>query len=272
MHDILAPARQFSQWKSSVEYAARLAAAIDGSLTAIYSAVTPTDVIDAAPAPLAQEIMEICRDEAAAALGAGSAFAKWAHGYGVKSCTWHVADVAEETAVAAAAKWHDLVVLERPDAPSASHVGEIGRILLGADVPCIIVSPGMVVPAFDSIAIAWNGTVESARALHAALPLLERAGRILLIHGEGGTEWSAPGFSADAAASYLRGHRLNIERCRIDPDPAVAGREILASAARHDARLLVMGAYGRTRLSEWMLGGATRHALQHAHIPLFMRH
>jgi nucleotide-binding universal stress UspA family protein len=33
-----------------------------------------------------------------------------------------------------------------------------------------------------------------------------------------------------------------------------------------------MGAWGRTRFSEWMLGGATHHVLNHADIPVLMRH
>jgi len=51
-----------------------------------------------------------------------------------------------------------------------------------------------------------------------------------------------------------------------------AGPAILAAAAGASADILVMGAYGRSRFSEWMLGGVTLHVLENAALPLFLRH
>ena len=62
------------------------------------------------------------------------------------------------------------------------------------------------------------------------------------------------------------------ERVNIAADSEHAGATILAQAERVSADLLVLGAYGRTRFSEWFLGGVTRHVLQHARLPLLMRH
>ena len=51
-----------------------------------------------------------------------------------------------------------------------------------------------------------------------------------------------------------------------------AGEALLEAARDVGADLLVMGAYGRSRFSEWALGGATRHVLTHAQMPVLMRH
>ncbi len=55
------------------------------------------------------------------------------------------------------------------------------------------------------------------------------------------------------------------------PD-AEAGTAILGSAADRGADLIVMGAYGHSRFREWILGGATRHVLEHMQVPVFMAH
>lgn len=111
------------------------------------------------------------------------------------------------------------------------------------------------------------------RALHGALPLLRRARKIVLIHGERSEPFSSvgwkPPFSID---DYLKSHALQVTQqpCAVDGDGA--GAELLRIANSAGADLLVMGAYGRSRFSEWVLGGATRHVLEHGDLPVFMRH
>jgi len=72
--------------------------------------------------------------------------------------------------------------------------------------------------------------------------------------------------------SHLRRHGIDPEQREIAADESDAGAALLDSAAALRADLLVMGAYGRNRFSEWIFGGATRHVLRHAGIPVLMRH
>lgn len=146
-------------------------------------------------------------------------------------------------------------------------------MLLAVDIPCIVVPAEFGDFRLDTIAVAWNGSAQSERAVHSSLPLLRRASRVVLIDGSHIEPVVAPG--ADPTRNleqYLTGYDIGVTRIRIDPDTAHAGQEILAAAFDGSADLLVMGAYGRARFSEWMFGGATRHILEHARLPLFMRH
>jgi len=59
---------------------------------------------------------------------------------------------------------------------------------------------------------------------------------------------------------------------KVGVEDADAGSAILAVAAREAADLVIMGAYGRSWLSEWILGGATRHILSHMNVPVLMAH
>jgi nucleotide-binding universal stress UspA family protein len=122
----------------------------------------------------------------------------------------------------------------------------------------------------ETIAIAWNGSTQSARAVHAALPLLQQARRIAILRVD----------DADAAGEvdriepdeFLRRHGLRCEHFDLQGRADDAGAALLAGAARIFADMLVLGAYGTGRFSEWIFGGVTRHVLQHVALPLFMRH
>jgi nucleotide-binding universal stress UspA family protein len=74
--------------------------------------------------------------------------------------------------------------------------------------------------------------------------------------------------SLEAAAAMLRRHGLTVQPHKVDEPDGNAGEVLLAQAAAHAADLLVMGAYGHTRLREMVFGGATRHVLREATLPV----
>jgi nucleotide-binding universal stress UspA family protein len=71
--------------------------------------------------------------------------------------------------------------------------------------------------------------------------------------------------------AWLERHGVTVEWQRFDGG-GHTGRALLEAARTMDANLLVMGAWGRSRLSELALGGATRYVLDHTHLPLLMAH
>jgi nucleotide-binding universal stress UspA family protein len=83
-----------------------------------------------------------------------------------------------------------------------------------------------------------------------------------------GLEWEPPFNIMD----YLRRHGVTAEQRTIHAKHDDVGQVLLDEAMKFRADMLVMGAYGRSRFSEWMLGGATRHVLTWADIPVLMRH
>jgi nucleotide-binding universal stress UspA family protein len=71
--------------------------------------------------------------------------------------------------------------------------------------------------------------------------------------------------------AWLARQGVTVEWERFDDSPHT-GKALLDEARAMDADLLVMGAWGRSRLSELVLGGATRHVLDHTHLPVLMAH
>lgn len=274
MQDILAYTSSFATWSRGPAYAARMAAALDASLTGLYVSPSPLALVPAYETPeLMTYVLEGIRELVESATAAAPAFVRWAGEHGAKRAAWQVAEGELSSVLAHIGNWHDLLVLERTPVPQES-MAELGRIVLSVEIPCLLVPPeGTPAPAPACIAVAWNGSPEAIRAIHAARPLLARASRVVVLSGTQRKplteiDWK-PAFELDA---YLRRHGVHAEQRTLSASGEEAGPALLAAAAEVGAGLLVMGAYGRTRFSEWFFGGATRHVLGHAGMAVLMRH
>jgi len=273
MRDILAHASNHAAPTRSMRYAAETAKIFDASLTGIFVSepIMPLSPLDI---PLVPEIYGAAGQITGEAMAYEPKFHQWASAAGVMRHKWRVASAFFTAALASAANWHDVLVLESGgNAPWAS-VPMLGHALVTCGVPCFVVPESYARPAaFDSIVIASHGSPESIRAAHAALPLLKRAKRILLIQDKQDDAFSTVDFRpAFSLQGHLQRHGLQFTTQTLDESGEHVGAKILAASEAADADVLVMGAYGRTRFSEWILGGATRHVLDKARLPVFMRH
>lgn len=268
MRDILVPLTTLHSRTGNVAYAAALAKRCDAALTGLYALPVYTGLPDVPSPMLLAEAVEIAAECRRTALDAGPTFARWAQAYGLGRAGWHVAQGWPPQVVARAACWHDLVVLERHTVTEWGSVGCLGEQLLSIDAPCIVVPERVESPPPERIALAWNGSVEALRAIRAALPLLDRASEIVLLHAQTGQSRAD---DPDIGA-WLERHGYAVTHCTDAIPEARAGAALLEAATAARADLLVMGAYGHSRLREWVLGGATRHVLDHMTLPVLMAH
>jgi len=272
VQDILSYVGQLSRWRDDTRYAADLAARVGASLTGLF-VVQPIVPLPTLEAPqLVAELQEIANEDLDRSRRLAPAFEDWASALGVVKSLWQVAQGELAESIAHVSSWHDLLVLAREPDASWSRVGELGSILLRCGLPTILLPPNFDQPArFESVAIGWNGSIEATRAMHTAMPLIRRASRVTLLCGERNEPFSSvvwfPPFSIER---YLAAN--GVQATIRSMTGQSAGRALLEGAAAVDADLLVMGAYGRARVSEWALGGATRYVLEHATLPVLMRH
>ncbi|MCW7540574.1 universal stress protein [Aquabacterium sp. A7-Y] len=145
------------------------------------------------------------------------------------------------------------------------------QLLLQSGRPVLIVpGRGEVQDVGERIVVAWNNSRESARAMSDALPLLARARSVhLLFVDAADNDAVAPTHELEASCEWLRRHGVAAEGRRV-LSAAEAGRALLSGVEELGADLLVMGAYGHTRLREFILGGATRTLLSHMNVPVLM--
>jgi nucleotide-binding universal stress UspA family protein len=273
MHDILSLCAQDAV-DDGTRHALALTRVLDGSLTALAVCEPVTEVLALTQPAAAGLLVAWQHERLARARAASDGFAAWARAQGVTRSRWLVAQAPLADAVAHAAAWHDLlVVVARPDRPHGD-AGSIGRLLLAGGVPVVVVPDGhSAPPSLDVVAVAWNGAPQATRALHTALPLLRRARRVVLLAGTRRASFDTmiepPPFDP---AAHLAAHGVAFEHCMLDHPDERSGEELLARAEAARANLLVMGAWGRARASELVLGGATRHVLAAARLPVLFRH
>jgi nucleotide-binding universal stress UspA family protein len=275
MQDILVYTDHFRRpWKPAIEYAGRLAATLGASLTGAYVYPSPLYTAPRYSAPaLIEAIFENARTLESEAAAAREPFVQWARALGVGRPSWHVAEGYLPDALAQVGTWHDLLVLDVNDDETWGSPADVATLVMASHLPTIVVPAGASGAKLDCIALAWNGAPEAVRAIHAALPLLQHARRVVPLRGEQRNgfldiTWKPP-FEID---THLGRHGIGFEQRDVGADDEHAGAALLEAADEVGADLLVMGAYGRTRFSEWALGGATRHVLNHAKRPVFMRH
>jgi len=148
------------------------------------------------------------------------------------------------------------------------------HLVMGSGKPVLIIPYiGFPETMGKNIIVAWDNSREASRALHDALPLLVQAEKVhifSMISKDG--EENERAALADLAA-HLSRHDVNVETSPylFDHDVSVA-EMLLSRASDYDADLIVMGAYGHSRLREYTLGGTTRTILNSMTIPVLMTH
>jgi len=274
MKDIAVYTESISAWPWHVSYAAQIAAAFGANLTGVCVCPSPQTALPSFDAPgFIVEWADQFREFMEQAVKAEPGFLAEARKHGVEHAAWQVAQGYVPECLGMASDWHDLLVLGCDVAATWGSPAGVGDIMLGCDKPCLIV-PTVHGKSFalDCIAVAWDGSMCALRAAHAALPLLMRASRVILLTN--GSAHSAldswqPSFDV---SRYLTLHGITPQPQLVTEHGKGIGDDLLQAATQMQADLLVMGGYGHSRLRERMLGGATREVLAQTTLPVWMHH
>ena len=163
----------------------------------------------------------------------------------------------------------DVIVVGRPGASRASRpsMATIEAGLFEAGRPVLLAPPSPPQRMGDHILIAWNCSTEQATSVALALPLLRKAQHVTVLTVQGGT---VPGPTGEQLARYLERSSIPCEAVTVSPEGRSTGEAILANAAARNCDLLIKGAYTQSRLRQMIFGGATRHILANATLPVLM--
>lgn len=190
---------------------------------------------------------------------------------GTASAGWVELTGRRDDVIPRKARVSDLTVLRRPDDETPAELHPVlEATLFGAGRPLLIIPPGGATAFGQTIAIAWNGSTEAARAVAGALPFLDGARTVHLLTAE---SWRTQADVGLDLAAYLEWRGIVCQQGTVTAgeDEAV-GAALLRTATEVGADLMVMGGYGRTRFSELVLGGVTRHVLAAAELPILASH
>jgi nucleotide-binding universal stress UspA family protein len=183
--------------------------------------------------------------------------------------TWLDATDYLDRALKKAAALADLIVVNR--ALETQSMPDMQALV--SDLVCKARKPVLAVPeggrGFDTggqALVAWDGSREAADALCAAVPLLQLAHEVTIVQVEDGEK----GVPAEEAATYLSRHGARAILLRL-PDGHAAEMLLVATNSGQFA-YLVMGAFGHSRIREFLFGGVTRRLLAESPIPILLAH
>ncbi len=185
---------------------------------------------------------------------------------------WRVDEGTPYQTLALHARYADLSIVpqSKPETQDYRFADLSEDLLVGSGRPVLIVpAAGARKPIGHTVIVAWNASRESARAVSDAMPILEKARTVEIFTAGDQNIGDLPG--ADIAAHLAR-HRIRVGVYRSAATETSVGDALLNRAAEIGADLIVMGGYGRARFREFILGGVTRHILEHLTVPVQMSH
>jgi nucleotide-binding universal stress UspA family protein len=169
---------------------------------------------------------------------------------------------------------HDLTILPAPLWDTLGR-SELEAVIFGTGRPTLLLPSGKgkkPLQSVNRVVVAWDYSREAARAMADAMPILCRAKEvhILSVFGEKGIHTTCV---AGDLEKYLVAHKVNYVMDQVELNQGTIGDRVVSHAgATINADLLVMGAYGHSRMREFVLGGATRAVLADTSLPVLLSH
>lgn len=184
--------------------------------------------------------------------------------------TWRDETGVNSDVIGAACRVSDLIVTRGPENTATAWSREIFEdALLASGRPVLMVPDTPFLSRTDTVLIAWNDSVQSARAVAGALPLLRdrKWVKLVTVLDEAGQE-----VTLDPIRAYFQRHGILVETEAKPLENRTVGQVLLDEVDRMQAGLLVMGAYTHSRVREAILGGTTRDVVEQARIGVLLAH
>jgi nucleotide-binding universal stress UspA family protein len=181
---------------------------------------------------------------------------------------WRGGSMIRDADLASLARVYDVTVLNRPGVRGGRMI-TLEYALFDSGRPVLVAPPTPPKSFGRTVVIHWNASTEVCRAMALAMPILCKAKRVIMLSVEGNM---VPGPTAREAVDYLEAHGIPATEKSIGNRGQRPGALLLAGAEAQGADLLIKGAYTRSRLRQIIFGGATKHVLAAAELPVFLVH
>jgi len=270
MKSILLPVDQNEQMPSAFETARLAADLFDGqvegaALSPAFSEIVVADPIAAIAVPphdwdeveysrrLRQTFDEFAREHSTDARKAAR-------------FRWRGGSVIQDAVLGSLARVYDLTVLNRPG-PHGGRMTTLEYALFESGRPVLMAPPSPPKSFGQTVVIHWNASTEICRAIAMAMPILCKAKRVIVLSVE---DSMVPGPTRQEAVDYLKAHGIPATEKSVGGRGQRPGAVLLAEAGAQGADLLIKGAYTQSRLRQMIFGGATKHVLAAAELPVLL--
>lgn len=182
---------------------------------------------------------------------------------------WREESGRQNAVVGSLGRVFDLIVVERPTKLASLAEATLEDALFESGRPVLMAPPTAPKSIGECMVIAWNGSTETARTVALSMPYLALAGKVQVLSIDGAMQ---PGPSGDDLAAALRRRGIAATSRIIPATNRQAGEVFLTEAKAAGCDLMVKGAYTQSRLRQMIFGGATRHIIMEADIPVILAH
>jgi nucleotide-binding universal stress UspA family protein len=185
------------------------------------------------------------------------------------SASWREEDGRQNAVVGMSGRVYDLILVEQPEKLASIAEATLEDALFESGRPVMMV-PKLGAPTLgERVAIAWNGSTETALTAALAMPFLQQAREVIVV-SVGAQHMPEPGPAGEELARSLEGHGFNVSMRTAVGRQKPQGESFLKEAIAAGADLMLKGAYTQSRIRQMIFGGATRHIIMESRIPVIM--
>jgi nucleotide-binding universal stress UspA family protein len=181
-------------------------------------------------------------------------------GPGVKDIAWRSSETFEPLCeyFAREARAADLIVtaMDNTSLFDGTHHFNVSDLIMRAGRPVVLVPPALERVKFGRVLVGWKDSREARRAIRDALPLLQAAGHVVVVEIAPADRLAQAREHLADVATWLRRHGIEAETIASATEGSDVG-SLARIAADQAADIIVAGAYGHSRLREWVFGGVT---------------
>lgn len=185
------------------------------------------------------------------------------------TASWREEDGRQNAIVGMSGRVYDLILVEQPEKLASIAEATLEDALFESGRPVMMVPKAIGPNLGETIAIAWNGSTETALTVALAMPFLKRAQHVVIC-AVGPQHMPEPGPTGDELARNLEAHGLRVSMRTAVGRQKPQGESFLKEAMAAGADLLLKGAYTQSRIRQMIFGGATRHIIMECRIPVIM--
>jgi nucleotide-binding universal stress UspA family protein len=190
-------------------------------------------------------------------------------GHNGPSASWREEDGRQNAVVGMSGRVYDLILVEQPEKLASIAEATLEDALFESGRPVMMV-PKLGAPTLgERVAIAWNGSTETALTVALAMPFLQQAREVIVV-SVGAQHMPEPGPAGEELARSLEGHGFNVSMRTAVGRQKPQGESFLKEAIAAGADLMLKGAYTQSRIRQMIFGGATRHIIMESRIPVIM--
>ena len=190
-------------------------------------------------------------------------------GHNGPSASWREEDGRQNAVVGMSGRIYDLILVEQPEKLASIAEATLEDALFESGRPVMMV-PKLGSPTLgEKIAIAWNGSTETALTVALSMPFLQQAREVIVVT-VGPQHMPEPGPTGEELARGLEGHGFSVSMRTAVGRQKPQGESFLREAMAAGADLMLKGAYTQSRIRQMIFGGATRHIIMDSRIPVIM--